>query len=169
VRAVEDRRAVAGERPDRVEDALARLGVDAHDGLVEERDGGTMEDAAGEVQASLHAAREARGRLGPAPRGAARGERLPDRPGGGPTGETGRTGEEAEVLARRQRRIDRELLRHETERAAREAGFAREPVAGDLDRPPVERPQRREDAERRRLAGAVRAEQRDDLPRGDRE
>src|SRR5207253_875410 len=142
-------------RLDRLEDALARLRVDAHDRLVEEQDRGPVKHAAGEVQAPAHAAREPRDRLLGARGEADQVERGGRAPRGLPPPEPERAREEAQVLARPECGVDRHLLRDEAERAARAGGAGRERVARHRDPPRVEAQQRGEDAERRRLAGAV--------------
>src|SRR5204862_325961 len=76
-------------------------------------------------------------------------------PRGLPPPEPERAREEAQVLVRAERGVDRHLLRDEAERAARAGGAGREGVAGHGDPPRIETKQRRQHAERRRLAGAV--------------
>src|SRR5581483_5238006 len=58
---------------------------------------------------------------------------------------------------------ERDLLRHEADDAACGAGVPGELPIRDDDAAPIERKLRREHAERRRLPGAVRAEEPDDL------
>ena len=71
--------------------------------------------------------------------------------------------EEHGVLARGERRVYRDVLRHAADRAAYGPRCTSEVVARDTDLARVRREQRREHGERRRLAGAVGPEQADDL------
>ena len=167
MRAVEDGGTARGECGYRLEQALARLGIDADGGLVEEQHARAVEDAAAEVQAAPHADREAGDRLASAAlepdqaqhvRRAARGlaRRKPEG-----------AGEEAQVLAGRQRRVEGHLLWHEAELAARPGRCCGQRVIGDRDVAGVEGEEGRENRERRRFSGAVRAEETDDLARPD--
>src|SRR6185503_12062830 len=80
-----------------------------------------------------------------------------------------RAAEEVEVLTRAERRIDGDRLRDVAEDATRRRGAGWQSVSGDRDVAAVEGEQRRQHPERRRLAGAVRTEETDDLARADRE
>ena len=169
VRAVEDGGARPRQRRDRREDALAGLGIDADGGLVEQEDARLVQDAAGEVEPPAHAAGERRDGLSEAPLEADDLERTTDRRCGGAAGEAVHAREEPQVLRGGQSRIHRGLLRDEAEHTARGAGLGRQRMAADRGRPGVGREHGREDRQHRRLAGAVRTEEPDDLARADRE
>ena len=63
VRAVDDRRACRARAPHLGEKLLARLEIDADGGLVEQQYARSMHQAAGEIQAALHASRRATARV----------------------------------------------------------------------------------------------------------
>src|SRR5690349_17524927 len=118
-----------------------------------------MEDAAREVEASPHPAREATDRLVGAPVEADQLECLGRASRRLAAAEARHTGEEGEVLPGAERRVEGDLLRDEAEGAARGDGAARKGMPRDDDGARVEAERGREDAERRRLARAVRAEE----------
>ena len=74
-------------------------------------------------------------------------------------------GLDAQRLAHREERIEHELLRHDAERAARVAVVGDDVVAQDAHRAAVGARQAGEDRDQRRLAGAVRTEQAEELAR----
>ena len=76
---------------------------------------------------------------------------------------------EDEVLAPGRLAVDTRRLRHVPDRAAHRAGLGRDVVPGDGGAARVGLRQRGEDPDGGRLAGAVRAEQAEDLALGDRE
>ena len=133
MRAVEERGAAVLVASKRRDDALERLRVDADGCLVEQHDARLAEQAAREIEAALHAARVRRGGLvGPLLE-----PDLLDRVRGGSArgraAQAGETGEEHRVLARRQRGVDSDLLRHAADRGAYGALFRAQIVAGDPD------------------------------------
>src|SRR5262249_17190070 len=124
-------------------------------------------DAAGEVQAPRHAARVlSDGVVGAALETDQR-ERACDRRTGPAPIETLERGEVGEGFPPGERRVDGHARRDEAERPPGASRAGREHVPGYLDVTRRLRQQRREDRERGRLAGAVRAEQRHDLARRD--
>ena len=126
-----------------------------------------MQDAGREAQPPAHADRELRHGLVGAVVEADQVERMVDRRRGFPRRNALRAGEEVEVLGRRQSGIQRHLLGHEPKHAARGSRLVGQIVPSDRHGPAVEAEQGGEDAERGRLAGAVRTKQSNDLARCD--
>ena len=78
-------------------------------------------------------------------------------------------GLQAQVLAAGEERIEGRLLQRGTDGGANLGSLADDVEAGDARRPCAEREERRQHVDRRRLAGAVRAEKPVDLAGCDRE
>ncbi len=116
---------------DQVEQPRARLRIDADGGLVEQNHGRLVHDAAAEIQAALHAAREFLGQVfGPVAETDVlenlidtRVERLAGEPVG--------TAPVTQVLDRRKVFVQREFLRHDTQVAARSLAVRDHVMAGD--------------------------------------
>ena len=169
VRAVENGRAGRGLFAHGGEDALARLRIDADRRLVEQEHARCMQEGAGEIEAPLHAAGEGRddvvgalGETGDVERARDGRTRVAPR-------QPEQAHEEMQVLACGQRRVERDLLRHQAERAPRLRRLAVDGMAGDRRRARARPAQRREHGQRRGFAGAVRPQQADDLAGLDRE
>ena len=161
MRREEQRDARLREAGEHVVDAVAALRIDADRRLVEEHDPRTVQHAARDVQPPPHAARELFDRL-PCAIGKARLlERPVDLLGQVRTRKAVQRAEDFEVLARREERIERDLLRHDPELGRRPAPV-RNPIEGP-DLPAVETHAPGDRANERRLAGAVRTEQRQQL------
>ncbi len=116
MRAVDDGRAGVPGAPHLGEQALARLEIDADGRLVEQQDARLVDDAAGEVQASLHAAGQRLGGIVRALEQADVRERAWARRAGPASSEPLHAGEVPHVLKRGEAGIQRELLRHEADR-----------------------------------------------------
>ena len=171
VRAVEHGGAGARESEDRSEHTLARLRIDPHRRLVDQDNLRPVQDASREAQPPAHADRELRHGLVGAVGEADQVERMADRRGRISRRDALRAGEEVQVLGRRQGGIERHLLGHEPEHAAHGRRLGGQTVPPDRHGAGVEAEQGGEDAERGRLARAVRTKQSDDLARcnGERE
>src|SRR5215468_7817009 len=165
VRAVQDRSPAGGERALELVDAFPRLRVDADGRLVEQHDAGSVQDAAGQIEAPRHPARVFGDRIVGSAFETDERERSRDRRAGCAAIETLERREVGEVFPRGEGRVDGHPLRDETEGPPRTPRAGRERVPGHLDLTRRLREQRRDDGERGRLAGAVRAEQRHDLAR----
>src|SRR6202453_2285956 len=157
----QDRRAQAGKPPYDLPGTAPRVRVEAGRRLVEEKDPGVPDDAEGEIQSPLLPAGQ---RLDLALFLAGEADE-PDH-----LADIARIGVVARVagdrLAHGQVRLHRELLEHQADLLAQLPPGA--PVArieaGDDDLALVRLPVALEDLQHRRLAGAVRAEQGEDLP-----
>ncbi len=172
VRRVEQRLAAAAQLLEVVEDGVAALRIDADGRLVEDQDVGVVDQRGGDVEAPLHAAAEGRrlvlGAIGQADQLQRRVDALAQQRAGEAVerAEQLQVGGGAEVL------VDRELLRHDADAAlgARavlgQLAGAHAPLA-DEDPAAVGGDQAAEHRHRRRLAGAVRPEQADDLAGAD--
>ena len=169
--AVEHGGAGAREAEDCREHALARLRIDPHRRLVQKHDLRAVQDAGREAQPPAHADRELRHGLVGAVGEADQVERMADCRGRISRRDALRAGEEVQVLGRRQGGIERDLLGHEPEHAAHGRRLGGQTVPPDRHGAGVEAEQGGEDAERSRLARAVRTKQSDDLARcnGERE
>jgi hypothetical protein len=153
------------------EHPLARLRIDPRRRLVQQDDLRPVQDAGREAQPPAHADRELQDGLVGAVGEADQVQRVDDRRGRIPRRDALRAGEEVQVLGRRQGGIERHLLGYEPEHAAPGGRPGGQAVPSDRHGTLVEAEQGSEDAERGRLAGAVRAEKSDDLARcnGERE
>ena len=156
---------VLGEAVDLVPELAPRLRIDAGGRLVEEQQPRLVHDAGGEREPLLPAAGERAGELVLAARQAEAVERLVD--GLAEVRQRIEPRDELEVLADRQILVEGEALRHVADLALDRLGLALDvvaeagPLAGG-------RPEQAADqADRRRLAGAVRPEEADDLARRD--
>jgi hypothetical protein len=151
VRRVDDgRAAVAGEPRDELPEPLALPRVQRRRRLVEQQHGRLAEQPDGDVDALAVAARQRPDRVA----GAIHQVGLRQHPLDPPVHfrDLLQPREQAQVLAHRQLRVDRRLLRHPADLAAVER------------HPSGRRPQRaREDLQQRRLAGAVRSDDRQQL------
>jgi hypothetical protein len=149
---------------DEAPDAPPVREVEAGRGLVEEEDARAVHDAAHDVERAPLAARERADRTLPFVLQVEEIEQLVaalrDLRGGEPIEEAG----EAQVLGHRERAVERRFLEHDADRSAHGHRAASHVVPGDA-RIALRRPQqRREHVDRRRLAGAVRPEQPEELP-----
>src|SRR5262245_25410523 len=163
VRRVEDGRAFVREVADDREQPVAGLRVDARGRLVEQKEPGRVDQRAGQIEAAQH------------PAGVRTGEviRAPSEPHaleGGPgrlleprARETVEPSEEADVGEARQLRVDAHGLRREAERAADRQRLAREARTEDAGVAAAGSEERGQHRQGRRLAGAVRAEQTEEL------
>src|SRR5262245_39906146 len=167
VGAVEHGRAGRGLRAHGREDALARLRIDADRGLVHQHDARVVQEPAGKVQPPLHPAGERGDDVVAALRATHEAEHAVRGAARLAAAQAPEAGEEAEVLAGGERRVDRERLRHEPEQAADLRGaFDRREPAHDR-RAGVGPAQGGEDGERGGLARAVRPEEPHHLAAGD--
>ena len=159
LRGQQDRRAVVDEVAHDAPHVLALGGVEAGRGLVQEDDARAADEAGGEVEAAAHAAASTCGRGGPR------------RPGGRTTRaapcaralgvlalEVEQRADQLEVLAAGQQLVDARVLAGEADLLAHAGGLGGDVVARDDRGALVGLQQRREDAHRRGLAGAVGAE-----------
>src|SRR5204862_4704257 len=170
VRRVQERRAVAAKLRQHREQALAALRIDAGRGLVGEHEVRSMQHGAREVQASLHAAREAGRAIVGTLAQAGPVERPCDALAAHGGGQAVEAAEHVEVLAPGHERIERVLLRSDAETpAAGSRGSRSDVVIPERDRAGVEPYATRDGADERRLAGAVWTEEADPLAARDRE
>src|SRR5581483_10202646 len=166
----EDRQAVvrAGVR-EVLPEVEARAGIEPGRRLVEKDEIGLVHEALREVDAALHAARQ---RLDPLR--LARPHRDAIEHGVDPSVERGaahavEVALVAHVLADGELAVQAGGLEHDPDPSAHRVRLADDVVAGDRGTPAIGRQERREDAEERRLAAAVRAEEAEDLAAPDRE
>ena len=161
------------ERLEVGEDGVAALRVDADGGLVEDQHVGIVDERGGDVEAPLHSAAErlrlVAGAVGEADERERRVDALAQQRAGHPVerAEQLEVGGGAEVL------VDRELLRNDADAPLGEVGVLVEGqtrrVGADEDRAAIGADQAAQHRDGRRLAGAVRAEQADDLAGADRQ
>ena len=140
-----------------LEDAVARLGIDADGGLVHEHQARMVDEAGSHVEASLHAAGECAGKVvgavfkrGPVEAPGRRRRRAL-------AGKAVVAAEGAQIFLGGQARIDGELLRNPAQRRARSERAGRR--AENCDAAGVGNDSAGNGADERALAGAVRAEQ----------
>ncbi len=143
--------------------AVAGDGVEPDGRLVEHEQLGTVDERLGQLEPADHAAGvgagEPVGRLGQPHHLKRFGDALaPDRPG-----DVEEAREPADVLAAGQRRLDRQLLRDVPDPPANRHLRPTDIEAEHLDPARLHRQERVGDPDRRRLPGAVRAEQAEDL------
>ena len=167
VRGVDDGEALAVEALEVFEDGVARMRIDADGGLVAEEKFRAMEEGGGEIEAAGHAAGEIFHGLA-----AAIGE-LHGFEGGVDAGaeigaaEAVELAEDAEVLIGGEFGVERDVLRDETEREARGGVGGGERLAVERERAGVGRAEAADERHRGGLAGAVGAEQAEELAAGD--
>jgi hypothetical protein len=154
-----------------VEDGVAALRIDADRRLVEDQHVGVVDERGGDVEAPLHAAAERLRLVAGAVGEADEGERGVDALAEQRAAQAVEGAEQLQVRRRAEVLVDRELLRHDAdaalgrvrvlvERQARRA-------AADEDLAAVGADQAAQHRHGRRLAGAVRPEQADDLAGAD--
>jgi len=138
------------------------LGVEPGRGLVEEQDTRPVHEREPDVESPLHAAREgaddAVGRLAEAEAA----EQLVDAPFELRAAHALQPAAQTQVLARRRLAVGASALGHHADAAPHLGGVRADVVAGDRRAALVGARQRREDADRRGLAGAVRPEKAED-------
>ena len=159
----QDRAAVGDQAADRVPHLAAGARVKPRRRLVEEDQRRPRDQAGRQVQAPAHAPRELRDRLV----GRVAQVELLEQPGG--SGASVRrahalqASEQPQVLGRGQVIVDRCVLPGHPEQLADAMGLARDVHAEHLGVPRVDRQQRGEHPQHRRLSGPVRAEDAEDL------
>ena len=119
------------QRLEVVEDRVAALRIDADGRLVEQQDVGIVQQAGGQVQPPLHAAAEGLHAIVRAVGEADQVERGVDRLVERGARQAVERAEEAEVRARGQLVVEREILRHEADPALLRIGVAAQPRAVD--------------------------------------
>jgi hypothetical protein len=156
--AIEHGRALARLGTDEVQQPGAALRIRAHGRLVQQQHAWPVHDAAGEVQPPLHSATEAPHRLAAAAGQTDHLQRFLDALPHLRAAQAEDAGPGLEVLPRRQVLIQRRLLRHQTQLPPRPDAVAPHVVTADAQ--PARRGQHQpaQAMDRRRLAGAIRAE-----------
>ena len=164
VRGHEDRRPFALlQRSDVAPDRAAGLGVEADGRLVEEQHARRVHEAAGDLQAPLHAAGERQHRL-VAPVGQVDHLEHLVHPGrDGAAVDAVQLGVQAEVLRRGELAVERRVLEHEADVPADVVALADDVEAAHPGGAGGGPRQRAEHVDRRALAGAVGAEEAEDL------
>ena len=153
--------AVGGEAVDLVPEFASRLGVDAGGGLVKQEEFRSVHDAGGEGQTLFPAAGEFARELVPARGEAEALERGAH--GSARVGQAVEAGDEIEVLLDGEVLVERELLSHVADLVLDAPAFGREVEAEHLALARIEAQEAAHQADRRGLAGAVGAEETDDL------
>jgi hypothetical protein len=142
------------------------LGIEVRARLVEEKQLGLVQNRSADGDALLHAGREVAKQLGAVAAHPDAVEELADTRRGG-VAEPVQAGVEAQVLLDREVAVEKRLVSQVSQPAADPPCLARQLAAEDLGRPPAGTQQRREDAQKRRLAGAVGAEDDEGLAGGE--
>jgi hypothetical protein len=167
VRGDEDRLAQAAELPEQLPQLDAGPRVEAGRRLVQQQHQRVVDQRVRQAQALLHAAREAldvRVALRPEVHQV---QEVADHPPPALGGNAVAAGEEVQVLPDLHVVVDPEAVRHEPEDATHVVGVPANRRARDLGVAPVRDQERGEDPQRRRLAGAVRPHEPEDLALGD--
>ena len=162
LRREEHRRSALGQLADRAPHLVAGFWVEPGGGLVQEDDRGTADQAHGDVEAAAHAAGERRH--------SAIGRFLQPEPpqqvcrGLGGVGNVAQVADQQQVLAAGQPIVDGGELPRQTDLVAHLVRARRNVVAGHRGRAAIGLDERRQDVDRRGLAGAVAAQQGEDRP-----
>ena len=158
LRRQQHRRALRRQQAHHVPDVVALARVEPGRGLVEEDDGGSADQAGGQVEAPSHAAGVG---LRPAVAGLVEAELVQQLAGAGAgvrAGEVQQPGEQLEILPAGQLLVDRGVLAGQADRAADAVGVLHDVAAGDRGGARVGTQEGREDADGGGLARAVGAE-----------
>jgi hypothetical protein len=169
VRAPQRGDAARGLLADRFEDALARLRIDADGRLVEQQHARLVQQRTHEIEAPPHSTRERRHRLVAAVLETGQHQRALGGRVHGCARQSGGARKERQVLACGEARIEGKALRDESRHALRLCARRHDIESAHGDRAFARWDQAGENRERARLAGAIRAEQPDDLAGGRRE
>src|SRR5262249_7384394 len=151
------------ERVDQPPELPARQRIDAAGGLVEKEDGGLVQDRASEREALPPAAGEIARERRLAARETGHLDHEPAPLGQLPCVEAVDAAEEADVLIDREQLVEREALRHVADAPLDAFRIARDVDAADRRGARRRHEQPAEHADRRRLAGAVAAEEAEDF------
>src|SRR3954469_8164092 len=160
VRREQDRHAALLAQPgDEVPHRAARDRVEADRRLVEDQHARPVDERLRQLEPADHAGGVRRHEAGGGLEHAGRLEREVDAVGALRARDVEQPGERHHVLAARQRAVGGELLRHVADLPAHGHPLAGDVVAEDVRDAATDRQERRQDADRRRLAGAVGTEQ----------
>jgi hypothetical protein len=169
VAGVDDGETVGVEAADSFEDVVARLGVDADGGLVEEEEAGAVDEGGAEVQPALHAAGEDGGAVVGAVLEGDGGEDLVDAEGQVAAADAVDFAEKPEIFAGGEVSVDGEVLGDDADEAAGVAVGRVEGFAEEADAARVGGEESGDDRKERGLAGSVGAEEAEHLAGVDRE
>jgi hypothetical protein len=159
----QDRHAVAAQRVDPLPEVVAALGIEADGRLVEHQEVGGVHQGPGELEAAPHPTREGSQRPvggGAEPRPV---ECALDRGCDRSARKAVEGGVDPQVLRRGQPLVDGGVLKDDADAGPDALRLAADVGADDAGFAPVWGEERRQDADQRRLAGAVRAEERKEL------
>ena len=146
---------------------MADARIEAHGRLVEEEDVGLGDQRAGDLEPAPLAAAEALDRAVEEAVEAQRRRELADSLRGHGAIDAPEAGVDVEVAQPAERAVHHRVLEDDAARLARRERFTRDVEARDARASGARHDRRRQHADRRRLAGAVGAEQAEDLARGD--